>query len=96
LGGPKPHFSLDFCFVMADNRCYLKKDEQKVTLEKKTELPVLLLKGLIEEFIDSLRWSNCSTETQNSYRKDLTLFLNHLPTPESFQVDQLTAEVLES
>jgi integrase/recombinase XerC len=67
-----------------------------LTRLKERKLPALLLSGLIEEFIDSLRWSNCSLETVNSYRKDLTLFLNHLPTPESFQVDQLTQAVLEN
>ena len=66
------------------------------TIPFKRKLPSPNLTVLVEEFIDSLRWSHYSTSTINSYRKDLTSFLGHQKTPESFPLDQLTVEVVEN
>ena len=60
-----------------------------------SQLPSPLLSMLIEEFIDSLRWSNRSISTVNSYRHDLIAFLNHQETPNDFTLEQFTVDTLE-
>lgn len=60
-----------------------------------SQLPSPLLSMLIEEFIDSLRWSNRSISTVNSYRHDLISFLNHQEVPNDFTLEQFTVNALE-
>ncbi|MBD3207826.1 tyrosine-type recombinase/integrase [Candidatus Bathyarchaeota archaeon] len=60
-----------------------------------SQLPSPLLSMLIEEFIDSLRWSNRSISTVNSYRHDLISFLNHQECKNEFTLLQFTPDALE-
>lgn len=60
-----------------------------------SQLPSPLLSMLIEEFIDSLRWSNRSISTVNSYRHDLISFLNHQEAPNDFTLERFTVDALE-
>ena len=60
-----------------------------------SQLPSPLLSMLIEEFIDSLRWSNRSISTVNSYRHDLISFVNHQEAPNDFTLERFTVDALE-
>jgi site-specific recombinase XerD len=67
----------------------------KSNLSSLGQLPSPLLSMLIEEFIDSLRWSNRSISTVLSYRHDLISFLNHQEAPNDFTLEQFTTDALE-
>jgi len=58
--------------------------------------PSPLLTNLIDEYIDSLRWSNYSQNTVRGYRHDLLHFLKHQEDEENFTLEDFTADALTS
>jgi len=57
-------------------------------------LPSPLLANLIDEYIDSLRWSNHSKNTVKGYCHDLLCFLKHTEDPENFTLENFTPDAL--